>query len=137
VVIPGSRNDLSFIVQPVADRDDALWSLAHGAGRKIARNDAQGKLANLYRNRDIQQNQWGGRIICGERPLLWEEAPECYKDIATVIGDLVMFGLINVIATVRPLVTFKTSEGAKEMQRERKEWQRDRAAARSAKQRYR
>ena len=134
VMIPGSRGDLSFVVKPVAGRNDALYSLAHGAGRKFSRTDAHGKLANLYRDRDIRQNRWGGRVICGERPLLWEEAPECYKDIQTVIDDMVNLGLIEVIATVRPLVTFKTSEGAViEERRERKTWQRERDMARQMK----
>lgn len=134
VVIPGSRDDLTYIVMPIAPAE-ALASLAHGAGRKIARKEAHGKLERLYPNKDkLKRNQWGGEVICGDAPLLWQEAKECYKDIATVINDLEAAGLIKCIASLRPLVTFKTSEIAKEEQRrDRETWQRERSKARADK----
>lgn len=134
VVIPGSRNALTYVVQPIEGREEALRSLAHGAGRKINRGDAHGKLAGLYKGKDIRKNNFGGRVVCGEERLLWEEAPECYKSITSVIYDLVDAGLISVIATLRPLVTFKTSEGVEEsLRQDRKKWQHERAIARDAK----
>ena len=48
-------------------------------------------------------------IVCEDRDLLVEEAPEAYKSIDRVISDLVDFGLARVVATFRPLVTFKTA----------------------------
>lgn len=49
VVIPGSRGDYSYLVQPVADAGEvALHSLAHGAGRKWARKDCKGRLERRY-----------------------------------------------------------------------------------------
>jgi release factor H-coupled RctB family protein len=136
IIIPGSRDDLSFLVQPL-DLSQALASLAHGAGRKIARKEAHGKLERLYPNRDnLKRNQWGGQVVCGDKPLLWEEAKECYKDIMTVINDLETAGLIKVIASLRPIVTFKSSEIAREEQRQSREtWQRERSKARSEKRR--
>ena len=47
-------------------------------------------------------------VICGERELLYEEAPAAYKNIEAVIQDLVDAGLVSVIATFRPLLTYKT-----------------------------
>lgn len=101
VVIPGSRGSLSFLVQPAAGRGDALWSLAHGAGRKLARHEARGKLRGRYRREDLERNPYGGRVVCGDELLLWEEAPECYKDIAGVVGDLEAGGLIHIVASFR------------------------------------
>ena len=43
-----------------------------------------------------------------QRDLLYEEAPAAYKNIEAVIGDLVAAGLVSVIATLRPLLTYKT-----------------------------
>jgi release factor H-coupled RctB family protein len=136
VIIPGSRDDLTYLVQPI-NPSDALASLAHGAGRKIARKEAKGKLDRLYPNRDdLKRNQWGGQVICGDKPLLWEEAKECYKDVTTVINDLEAAGLIKVIASLRPIVTFKTSEQVRQEQRQNKEtWQRERSKARAEKHR--
>jgi release factor H-coupled RctB family protein len=111
VVIPGCRGDLSFLVCPVPTRADALWSLAHGAGRKMARGEARAKLKGRYHRDDLLRTRFGGRVICGDDSLLWEEAPDCYKDVSQVVVDLEAAGLISVIAALSPLVTFKTSTG--------------------------
>jgi release factor H-coupled RctB family protein len=58
--------------------------------------------------RQLIQTPLGGRIICERRELLYEEAPAAYKDIEVVIQDLVDAGLVSVIATFRPLLTYKT-----------------------------
>jgi release factor H-coupled RctB family protein len=135
VVIPGSRGDLSYLVNTVENRDDALWSIAHGAGRKIARQEARGKLKGLYFREELSTTRFGGKIICGDELLMWEEAPECYKDIDQVIKDLVSFGLVTVIASFEPLVTFKTSEGVKQERGAFKEdWKYERKEARKNKQ---
>lgn len=138
VVIPGSRGDLSYLVQPKSNTDKSLFSVAHGAGRKLSRADAKGKLGQTYKKRNIRENKWGGKIICGDTDLLWEEAPECYKNIASVISDLVEAELVDVIATLRPLITFKTSEGVDEKVKfDKKKWQNERHDARNMKERYR
>jgi release factor H-coupled RctB family protein len=135
IVIPGSRGDVSYLVRPKPD-PISLHSVAHGAGRKIARGVARGKLEHRYNVSELQQNRWGGRVVCGERQLLWEEAPECYKDVTSVVDDLVQAGLVDVVAVLRPLVTFKTSEGARvESKRNKENWQRERQQARAAKRR--
>ena len=60
----------------------------------------------------LERNPYGGIVVCGDRGLLAEEAPEAYKNIERVIADLVEFGLARVVATFRPLVTFKTAHAA-------------------------
>ena len=40
--------------------------------------------------------------------LLYEEAPGAYKNIDVVIEDLANAGLASVIATLRPVLTYKT-----------------------------
>ena len=58
----------------------------------------------------LERNPYGGLVVCGDRDLLVEEAPEAYKNIDHVIDDLVAFGLARVVATFRPLVTFKKAQ---------------------------
>lgn len=109
VVIPGSRGDLSYLVEPnEVLADAALHSLAHGAGRKWSRNDAHARLSKRFRASDLERTALGGRVICEDRRLIFEEAPEAYKDIHNVIGDLAEARLIRVIATLRPLLSYKT-----------------------------
>jgi release factor H-coupled RctB family protein len=56
----------------------------------------------------LTQTGLGGRVVCGDRNLLYEEAPPAYKDIEQVIADLLDAGLIAVIARLRPLLTYKS-----------------------------
>ena len=108
VVIPGSRGSMSYIVKPTGDSGNHAWSLAHGAGRKWARSDARQRIRERFSVSELAQTPLGGRVICEERDLLYEEAPTAYKNIEAVIADLVAAGLVSVIATLRPLLTYKT-----------------------------
>jgi release factor H-coupled RctB family protein len=49
-------------------------------------------------------------VICGDRQLLFEEAPTAYKRIEQVIADLVDHNLATPVATTVPLVTYKTPD---------------------------
>jgi release factor H-coupled RctB family protein len=108
VMIPGSRGSLSYLVKPLGDGESRAWSLAHGAGRKWARSEARLRMRERFGKEQLVQTQLGSRVICGERDLLYEEAPAAYKNIEAVIEDLVDAGLVSVIATFRPLLTYKT-----------------------------
>ena len=108
VVIPGSRGSLSFLVKPMGDGESCAWSLAHGAGRKWARSDARLRMRERFDVAELAQTGIGGCVICEERDLLYEEAPAAYKNIEAVVQDLVDAGLVSVIATFRPLLTYKT-----------------------------
>ncbi|MEN3287385.1 MAG: release factor H-coupled RctB family protein [Bradyrhizobium sp.] len=109
VMVPGSRGALSYLVEPLATAPpDALSSLAHGAGRKYDRASMMGRVGATKSDRErLARNPFGGRVICEDRALLVEEAPEAYKPIAGVIADLEAFGLARVVASFRPLVTVK------------------------------
>ena len=110
VPIPGSRETLSYLVRPRADAaPEALACLAHGAGRKYDRGSMHGRIERVRSVREgLKRNPFGGLVVCEDRNLLIEEAGDAYKAIDRVIDDLVGFGLAEVVATFRPLVTFKT-----------------------------
>jgi release factor H-coupled RctB family protein len=108
VVIPGSRGSLSYVVKPTGDGERRAWSLAHGAGRKWARSEARLRMRERFSVAELAQTGFGGRVVCEERDLLYEEAPAAYKNIDAVVQDLVGAGLVSVIATFRPLLTYKT-----------------------------
>jgi len=108
VMIPGSRGSFSYLVKPLGDGESRAWSLAHGAGRKWARSEARLRMRERFGREQLVQTSLGSRVICGERDLLYEEAPAAYKNIEAVIEDLVAAGLVSVIATFRPLLTYKT-----------------------------
>ncbi|NEX23479.1 RNA ligase RtcB family protein [Thiorhodococcus mannitoliphagus] len=112
VVIPGSRGTLSYLVQPSRDCDLSLRSLAHGAGRKWKRGEARARLSARQRPDDLLTTALGGRVICEDKELLYDEAPEAYKGIDRVVADLVEAGLCSVIATLRPVLTYKVRRPA-------------------------
>lgn len=108
VVIPGSRGALSYLVKSIGDGPSHAWSLAHGAGRKWSRSESRSRMRERFGVPELTQTPLGGRVVCEERELLYEEAPAAYKNIEAVIADLVDDGLISVIATFQPLLTYKT-----------------------------
>ncbi|AUZ05128.2 MULTISPECIES: RNA ligase RtcB family protein [Vitreoscilla] len=109
VMIPGSRGDYSYLVEPIGG-EMALYSLAHGAGRKWARGDCQGRLAHKFKAQDLRQTQFGSTVVCGDKGLLYEEAPQAYKNIDAVIASLVDVGLCRLIARFKPVMTYKKGE---------------------------
>ena len=111
VPIPGSRGTLSYLVEPLAAaRPETQASLAHGAGRKFDRASMHGRIRTGKSDRaKLARNPFGGVVVCEDRDLIVEEAPEAYKSIDRVIADLADFGLARVVATFRPLITFKTA----------------------------
>jgi release factor H-coupled RctB family protein len=113
VVIPGSRGDFTYLVKPIL-QDFNLNSLAHGAGRKWQRGESKGRLSGKYRPDDLLITDLKSQVICEDKDLLYEEAPENYKKITKVISDLVELKLIEVIAVLRPVVTYKKKRLADE-----------------------
>lgn len=113
VVIPGSRGDYSYLVKPIEGADESmavsLCSLAHGAGRKWKRGECHGRLGHKYKREDLYRTALGSRVVCGNKELLYDEAPQAYKKCETVISDMVDAGLIEVVAKLRPVLTFKTN----------------------------
>ena len=108
VVIPGSRGDYSYIVEPIPS-EKSLYSLAHGAGRKWKRGDCKDRLSHKYKKEDLYKTALGSRVICGDKTLLYDEAPQAYKDCTGIVSDLVNANLVKLVAKLKPVLTFKTN----------------------------
>lgn len=108
VAIPGSRGALAYLVDPLGDGIACGLSLAHGAGRKWTRSDARARMRERFRAADLLRTPLGGAVVCDDKDLLFEEAPDAYKRIDRVVADLVDAGACRVLATLRPVVTYKT-----------------------------
>jgi release factor H-coupled RctB family protein len=108
VVIPGSRGALSYLVCPLGDGASHAHSLAHGAGRKWTRTHARERLRERFTPDALLRTALKSHVVCEDRDLLYEEAPPAYKAIDRVVGDLVDAGLVRVVATLAPLLTYKT-----------------------------
>jgi len=124
VVIPGSRGALSYLVVPTLGAapgsggpaagmpgEQSALSLAHGAGRKWKRSETRARLSERYRPHMLLETALKSRVICEDKDLLYEEAPQAYKDIDSIVAALVQAGLCRVIASFRPVITYKTRSG--------------------------
>ncbi|GBC60115.1 RNA ligase RtcB family protein [Desulfonema ishimotonii] len=107
VIIPGTRGSLTYLVRPLKDQSANAWSLAHGAGRKWNRGSVRARLKSRYTPASLSQTDMGSLVICEDRDLLYEEAPQAYKNIDGIIRDMEASGLIRQVATFRPLITYK------------------------------
>ncbi|MBL8215617.1 MAG: RNA ligase RtcB family protein, partial [Bryobacterales bacterium] len=107
VLIPGSRGAFSYLVRPREASERSAFSLAHGAGRKWSRSECRGRLERRFTARDLERTELGSRVICEDKELLYEEAPQAYKNITVVIDDLIGAGLIEVLAVLKPVLTYK------------------------------
>ncbi|QBM21994.1 RNA ligase RtcB family protein [Citrobacter arsenatis] len=110
VIIPGSRGDYSWLVQPVRS-EASLCSLAHGAGRKWMRTECKGRLSGKFSPQQLSRTELGSRVICRDKQLIYEEAPQAYKSAESVVNCLVLAGLVEPVARLRPVLTLKTSGG--------------------------
>jgi release factor H-coupled RctB family protein len=105
VLIPGLRGDFSYLVRPTRLCHDTLLSLAHGAGRKWIRSACKDRLFKLMTPTQMGRTALGSRVICNDRQLIYEEAPQAYKSIDSVVQTLEGAGLIEVLARTRPVLT--------------------------------
>lgn len=122
LVIPGSRGTLTYLALPTGDQERNAFSVAHGAGREMSRSKARVRLrqhAGDGNGGSVEaaappRNQYGGVVVCEDSDLLCEEAPEAYKPVEDVVADLEAAGVIKVVATLRPLVTYKVTPGGQQ-----------------------
>lgn len=107
VLIPGSNKDFSYILRPLEGAHLSGFSVNHGAGRRLSRNEAfrslsQRKIDDEYKDAGILVNT-DGRV-----PL--DEAAPCYKSSEEVIAAVVGAGLAEVEYTLWPLASLKGTE---------------------------
>ena len=108
VMIPGSRGDYSYLVLPAEDCQISLNTLAHGAGRKWQRGECKGRLSHKYTADSLRQTEFGSVVVCQDKALIFEEAPQAYKSIDSVIAAMKNAGLIELVARFKPVLTYKT-----------------------------
>ncbi|MDR7276527.1 release factor H-coupled RctB family protein [Catenuloplanes atrovinosus] len=109
VLVAGTRGTASYLVAAHAG-PDANYSVAHGAGRKMSRADALRRGRAKHTVEELRRTPVGSYVVCGDRQLLFEEAPTAYKKIERVIDDLVEFGLATPVVSTHPVVTYKTAD---------------------------
>ena len=108
VIVAGSRGTYTYLVSPLGDGEENIHSLAHGAGRKWNRQSTRDRVRAKHDDmKSLLKTKLGTDVVCPDKTLLYEEAPEAYKDISVVISDLKEFKLASVLAELRPVINIK------------------------------
>jgi release factor H-coupled RctB family protein len=105
-IVLGSRGAPSWVMRST-DAEAGLRSVAHGAGRRMNRAEARDKLRARYNREDLARTKLGGRVICDDKHLLYEEHPDAYKPVEPVVASLVEAGLCTPVAELVPVITVK------------------------------
>jgi len=97
-IIPGSMGTRSYIVRGKGSTE-AFHSCAHGAGRRMSRNQA----ASRYSVADLELQTAG--VVCRKDKGVLDEIPAAYKDIDTVMAN--QSDLVEVVHTLKQVLCVK------------------------------
>ena len=103
VIIPGSMGAPSYLLRGKGNTE-FLNSASHGAGRAHSRF-SMGRRGSGHNEESLGLNQVRCETLREERRI--EEAPAAYKPIQPVIDSQIARGLVQPVARLQPLVTFK------------------------------
>jgi tRNA-splicing ligase RtcB len=97
-IIPGSMGTRSYIVRGRGSAE-AFHSCAHGAGRRMSRNQA----AQKFSVADLERQTAG--VVCRKDKGVLDEIPGAYKDIDQVMAN--QSDLVEVVHTLKQLICVK------------------------------
>jgi tRNA-splicing ligase RtcB len=97
-IIPGSMGTRSYIVRGKGGAE-AFHSCAHGAGRRMSRNQA----AQSFSVADLERQTAG--VVCRKDKGVLDEIPGAYKDIDEVMAN--QSDLVEVVHTLKQVICVK------------------------------
>ena len=113
VILPGSMGDGTWLLRGLGN-EEAMGSSAHGAGRRLSRQEARAADEIRHRLRvvgpvDLTDARIRSRPdILGEvQARLREEAPGAYRAIDRVVDPMVEQGIVAKAVKIRPVLTVK------------------------------
>jgi tRNA-splicing ligase RtcB len=104
VLIPGSNRDRSFVLRPAEGAVRSLYSVNHGAGRRMSRTAA---LRDLDRKTVEDDYRAAGILVNDDGRVPIDEAGPAYKPTREVVDAVVGAGLATVEYELRPLASLK------------------------------
>ncbi len=104
VLIPGSNRDRSFVLRPSEGAVRSLYSVNHGAGRRMSRSAAERTLDRRAIEDDYRR---AGILVNTDGRVPIDEAGPAYKPAREVVDAVVGAGLVTVEYELRPLASLK------------------------------
>jgi tRNA-splicing ligase RtcB len=105
VLLPGSMGTKSYVL--ISDESEkSLYSLAHGAGRRLSRHKSKHSdftyddVMNDLKKENIS-------VFCDSKGSVLEESPKSYKDVDLVVDIIVKNKLSKKAFSIRPILSIK------------------------------
>ncbi|MDX2014377.1 MAG: RtcB family protein [Myxococcaceae bacterium] len=106
ILIPGSMETGSAILFANEAAAESLYSVNHGAGRRLSRTAAKRELSQ--KDTDLRLAKKGVVINTRNTPL--DESGPCYKDLDEVLGAVETAGLARVERRLKPVACIKGND---------------------------
>lgn len=106
ILIPGSMETGSAILFAQEGAAQALYSVNHGAGRRLSRNQARRSLSQ--KETDLRMSKLGVLLNTRNTPI--DESGPCYKDLDVVLESVERAGLAQVSSRLRPVACIKGAD---------------------------
>ncbi|MFT3713363.1 MAG: RtcB family protein [Archangium sp.] len=106
ILIPGSMETGSAILFANEQAKDSLYSVNHGAGRRLSRTAAKKQLDQ--KTTDLRMAKLG--VVLNTRNTPLDESGPCYKDLEQVLGAVELAGLATVERRLKPIACIKGND---------------------------
>lgn len=106
ILIPGSMQTGSAILFAEPGAEQSGFSVNHGSGRRMSRNQARKNLDQKTINQQMQDQD----ILINTRDVPIDESGPCYKDLNEVLRTIEMAGLAKVAHRLRPVAVIKGND---------------------------
>jgi len=103
VIIPGSSISGSSIMVGLDSGDKNFYTVPHGAGRSMGRNEAKRLLSQEY----VDNKMAEADVLFNKRFYPVDEFAEAYKDYDEVISSIIKSGLAREVARLKPMFVIK------------------------------
>ncbi len=104
VLIPGSNKDHSYILRPLPGAVRSGYSVNHGAGRRLSRNQAKQRLSQAQMDKEYRA---AGVLVNADGRVPLDEAAPAYKSARSVVNAVVGAGLARIEYKLWPLASLK------------------------------
>jgi len=109
VLIPGSNKDFSYILRPLPGAVKSGYSVNHGAGRRLSRNEARRRFSQSAVDEEYAA---AGVLVNTDGHVPLDESAACYKPAEEVVKAVIDAGLAEIEHRLWPLSSLKgTDEG--------------------------
>jgi tRNA-splicing ligase RtcB (3'-phosphate/5'-hydroxy nucleic acid ligase) len=106
ILIPGSMETGSAILFAEQGAERSIYSVNHGAGRRLSRGEARRVLSQGETDRRMAE----AGILLNTRATPLDESGPCYKNLEDVLETVEMAGLARVHKRLRPLACIKGAD---------------------------